>query len=334
MPSNYLGRVALDTDTQIPSTGIVAGVTPNLITQIMNAYGAIQTLEAALGIVGTGGTSTPTNPGDRLVCTDSGASMWVPPAPANVQSGTSYTLVIGDASKALETTNASAVTVTIPPNSSVAFSIGTAIPLTQVGTGALTLAAGGGVTLRTPTGTLTARTQYSTLTVRKRGTDEWVVSGDLTGASIEELYVRKTADESVTNSTALQDDNHLSLSVNASTTYEVTAALIYDGDTAGDIKVGWTAPASATLDWTLDAMSPATTGTAGQVNLSHATVSETLSGGARGTGAANRAVALPHGLLQVAGTSGTLQLRWAQNTSSATATTVWTHSYLRAKRVA
>jgi hypothetical protein len=96
-----------------------------------------------------------------------------------VQAGTAYTLALADASVVIETTSASAVAITVPPNSSVAFTIGTTIELLQYGAGALTVVAGVGVTIRSADGLLSARTQYSALSLRKRDTNEWVLAGDL-----------------------------------------------------------------------------------------------------------------------------------------------------------
>lgn len=90
----------------------------------------------------------------------------------------SYTLVIGDANKMIEMNSSSAVNVTVPPNSSVAFPVGTVIEVVQLGTGQVTIVAGSGVTLNTPL-SLLSRTRYSTLALRKRATDIWVVSGDM-----------------------------------------------------------------------------------------------------------------------------------------------------------
>lgn len=98
---------------------------------------------------------------------------------ANVQTGTTYTLVLADAGRVVEMSNASANTLTVPPNSAVAFPIGTLIEVYQVSTGQTTIAGGSGVTLRAPNGAKLA-SQYATASLRKRGTDEWVVAGDLT----------------------------------------------------------------------------------------------------------------------------------------------------------
>jgi hypothetical protein len=88
----------------------------------------------------------------------------------------SYTLVLADIGKVIEFNSASATTLTVPLNASVAFPIGTLIEVFQVGTGSVTI--GGSATLRSPAG-LILRAQYSTVALRKRGTDEWVVSGDV-----------------------------------------------------------------------------------------------------------------------------------------------------------
>lgn len=90
---------------------------------------------------------------------------------------TSYTLAISDAGGIVEMNNASANTVTIPPNSNVAFPVGTRIDITQYGAGATSLVAGSGVTIR---GKLNVVTQYSGITLYKRDTNEWVATGGTT----------------------------------------------------------------------------------------------------------------------------------------------------------
>jgi hypothetical protein len=51
------------------------------------------------------------------------------------QSGTSYTFALADAGSQVLFSNGSAVTATVPPNSSVAFPIGTTIDIEQAGAG-------------------------------------------------------------------------------------------------------------------------------------------------------------------------------------------------------
>jgi hypothetical protein len=91
----------------------------------------------------------------------------------------SYTLVLTDAGGFVKLNSASAVNLTVPPNSSVAFPTSTVISGMQYGAGQVTLVAGSGVTIRTSS-TLTTRAQYATFSITKLATDEWVASGDLT----------------------------------------------------------------------------------------------------------------------------------------------------------
>jgi hypothetical protein len=99
-------------------------------------------------------------------------------SPENVQTGTSYTLVLGDAFKLVTIANASANTLTVPLNSSVAFPVGTRVDVGQDGAGQTTIAATGGVTIRTPE-TLKLRKQWGKATLIKRATDTWDLEGNL-----------------------------------------------------------------------------------------------------------------------------------------------------------
>lgn len=102
-------------------------------------------------------------------------------SPENAQTGTSYTLVLADAFKLVTMSNASANTLTVPLNSTVAFPVGTRIDLGQDGAGQTTIAATGGVTIRTPE-TLKLRKQWGKATLIKRATDTWNLEGNLEAA--------------------------------------------------------------------------------------------------------------------------------------------------------
>lgn len=95
----------------------------------------------------------------------------------NAQSA-SYTLVLSDKDKLVEIDNGSANNLTIPPNSSVAFPVGTQINILQTGAGTTTLVAGSGVTVNATPG-LILRARWSSATLIKRATDTWVAIGDL-----------------------------------------------------------------------------------------------------------------------------------------------------------
>jgi len=96
----------------------------------------------------------------------------------NAQTGTTYTLVLADDGKIVTCDNASAITLTVPQNSSVAFGIGTQVNIMQLGAGQVTIA-GAGVTLRSEGNKLKLKGQYAVATCAKIATDTWVVVGNL-----------------------------------------------------------------------------------------------------------------------------------------------------------
>jgi len=92
----------------------------------------------------------------------------------------SYTLVLTDAFKSVEIDKGTSNTLTVPPNSSVAFPTGTTIEITQIGAGQITITPGSGVTFRGRGGAYKLAGQYGVAGIRKRDTNEWVVYGDVT----------------------------------------------------------------------------------------------------------------------------------------------------------
>ena len=90
----------------------------------------------------------------------------------------SYTLVLADAGKAVEMNVATANNLTVPPNSSVAFPVGTVVEVCQVGAGTTTIVAGSGVTIRTPE-TLVLAGQWSEVSLHHVGSDVWDLAGDV-----------------------------------------------------------------------------------------------------------------------------------------------------------
>lgn len=88
-----------------------------------------------------------------------------------VTPATSYTVSLDQANKVLRYTAAN-VTVTIPPQASVNFPIGTILTIRQAGTGTLTLVTTG----LTINGTVPSWSQHVEVQFRKVGTDEWDVT--------------------------------------------------------------------------------------------------------------------------------------------------------------
>tara|TARA_B100000586_G_C19974637_1_gene369299 strand:+ start:129 stop:608 length:480 start_codon:yes stop_codon:yes gene_type:complete len=95
----------------------------------------------------------------------------------NEQTGTAYTLVGADAGKLIKMDNAAANTLTVPPNSSVAFDIGVTINIVQYGAGTTTLTQGVGVTIYSYGGALDITGQYGQAVLTKCDTDLWILAG-------------------------------------------------------------------------------------------------------------------------------------------------------------
>lgn len=162
---------------------------------VVQKTGAITLTTGAGGNTGTAATVVvgATNvlaPGSSATVTNSGtasAAVLDFGIPANLitsggeneQTGTAYTLVIGDAGKVIEANNASANTVTVPPNSSVAFEVSTRIDVIQYGAGETSIVEGAGVTIRSFDSQKKINGQYAGATLYKRATDEWVLVGNL-----------------------------------------------------------------------------------------------------------------------------------------------------------
>ena len=125
----------------------------------LQGFSGTQGLQGTQGVTGTQGLQ-----GD-------------PTLPINAQN-TNYTLVLSDTSKLVELNVASANTLTVPLNSSVAFAVGAQITVLQTNTGQTTITPASGVTINGTPG-LKLRTQWSSCTLVKRATDTWVALGDL-----------------------------------------------------------------------------------------------------------------------------------------------------------
>jgi hypothetical protein len=97
----------------------------------------------------------------------------------NAQTGTTYTLVAADVGKLVTTSNASAVTVTIPPS---VFAAGNQIHVQSIGVGLTSFAAGAGVTITSTGATAAApilRARYSACTIICTASNTFTVLGDL-----------------------------------------------------------------------------------------------------------------------------------------------------------
>ncbi len=102
----------------------------------------------------------------------------------NAQTGTTYTFVLGDASNAggsplVTSSNGSAQTITVPPQSSVVWLAGAQIDVCQIGAGKMTIAQGSGVTISSKGSNKSAGGQNVCLSLVRTGSDAWLLIGDL-----------------------------------------------------------------------------------------------------------------------------------------------------------
>ena len=125
-------------------------------------------------------TATTVTPSSGVVFSDGTQTKAAAPSLVTISSKTAdYTLsALTERDSMIEMNSGSATTLTVPPNSSVAYPVGTSIDILRVGAGAVTVAAGAGVTVNATPG-LKLRAQWSSATLVKRATDTWVLLGDL-----------------------------------------------------------------------------------------------------------------------------------------------------------
>jgi len=159
-------------------------------TQSTAAVGGVTSVSGGNGITSTGTTAISVAI-DTLITADLTTAQTLTnkilTAPqvnlgVNTQSGTTYTTVLADNGKLITQTNASAITTTIPPNSSVAYPVGAQLNFVQLGAGQLTIQGGAGVTVVSTGATASApkcRAQYSSATAIQVSANNWLVAGDI-----------------------------------------------------------------------------------------------------------------------------------------------------------
>lgn len=164
--------------------------------------------------------------------------------------------------------------------------------------------------------------------------------------SAQPIVVRKTADTPRTATTTTTADPHLQFDAVANAVYIWDGWVKYDADTVGDLVLDFTTPAGALGEWLGFGTGNPPTGASATPTLRVDTqgvsgymlrtetndVAQSRSFGALGVGI-TLGVQM-YGTLRMASTAGTFTLDWAQGASSATATTLYTDSWLRFQRIA
>lgn len=181
-----------------------------------------------------------------------------------------------------------------------------------------------------PTARLGSGTASSTTFLR--GDQTWNAAVTGTGVSTIEL-VRKTADETVNNSTTLQNDDHLLFSIAANEVVHGYIACFYVSTGATpDLKFAFSAPSGATGQLSRIG-APATTTDLSDgniaVDMNNASITTALIIGTTAT----QGIAMVFFTIRNSTTAGTVNFQWAQNTATAENTIMRTDSYLLIFRV-
>jgi len=92
---------------------------------------------------------------------------------------TTHNIVAADAGKALICDNTSAITLTIPNDTTYTFTIGQTFVVIQKNTGAVTIQGDVGVTIDSLDGKIKTNGRYSEVRLIKIAANEWLLSGDL-----------------------------------------------------------------------------------------------------------------------------------------------------------
>ena len=149
-----------------------AGAIGSAITNAKIAAGAVgsSNLASSLSLVTPNiGTAT----GTALTCSGT-----VVDHPSTNTRTTAYTLALTDDGNTIEVNSTSSVTITIPTFASVAFVAGSKITIIRINTGAVVIAGDTGVTVNATPG-LNLRAQWSVATLICRGSNSWVLAGDI-----------------------------------------------------------------------------------------------------------------------------------------------------------
>ena len=163
-------------------TGNAATVTNGVYTTTINALAIAAPIT---GYASTTGTVATTDSIVAAIGKLNGNILASQGTTFNNQTGTTYTTVLTDAAAAgvinntLTFNNAATQTVTIPPNSSVAYAVGATMQVIQLGVGKVTFAAGAGVTINSSGSLKSIGSQYTAVTLMQMSLNTWLLVGAL-----------------------------------------------------------------------------------------------------------------------------------------------------------
>lgn len=159
---------------------------------------------------------------------------------------------------------------------------------------------------------------------------KWSAAGASAGSVGGPPLLRvKTADESVTSSITLQDDNHLTIPVGASEVWLLDYILFATGAATGDIAIGLAGPASTTAVFGGFGLTRAATTNESGVRTNATTIAGSVSFGL----VASETNVISVNAYVSTTASGDVVLQWAQRVSDGTATSLIIGSHLKAYRL-
>jgi hypothetical protein len=164
--ANLISAITDETGTG----SLVFGTSPTIGTPTLTLSATTSTASGRIAFDATN---------DKIVVGDGTIAVEFAPSTklTNSQSA-SYTTVLADKDKIVEMNVGSANNLTVPPNSSVAYPVGSIINIVQTNSGQTTVVAGAGVTVNATPG-LKLRAQWSSASLIKRAENTWVLVGDL-----------------------------------------------------------------------------------------------------------------------------------------------------------
>jgi len=134
--------------------------------------------------------------------------------------------------------------------------------------------------------------------------------------------LRKTADESVSSSTTLQNDDVLKIALAASDAVEFSAVMFVSSTSSTpDFKMAFTVPSGASVRWMAEYFDGANYQGSSVITGSGTTVNFAVAANTLG-------MVKLSGIVVNGSNAGDLQLQWAQNTSNGTSVTVQQRSFL------
>lgn len=176
-------------NTVLTGLSLLAGGAITAADSVLSALGRLQKqISDAITAIGgkqdtlVSGTSLKTVNGSSLLgAGDIPITAGAPLTQVVVYTGTAKTLALTDINTVIDCTSGSAVTITIPPQSSVTWTADAEIHVRMSGTGTVSIAVGSGVTIPPLAAPISLSGQGAMVTLKRRSSDVWAVVGSVVG---------------------------------------------------------------------------------------------------------------------------------------------------------